>query len=59
MLGDLIVTFDGSGSVYNDTRWYLVSISWYCLVLGGSGSARASLPVYIGKMEIWSGDTDA
>ena len=49
MLGDLIVTFDGSGSVYNDTRWYLVSVSWYCLVLGGSGSANVSLPVYIGK----------
>ena len=29
----------GTGSVYDDTGWYLVSISWYCSVLGGTGSA--------------------
>ena len=31
---------DGTGSVYDDTGWYLVSVSWYCLVLGGTGSAK-------------------
>ena len=32
----------GTGSVYDDTGWYLVSISWYCLVLGGTWSAKGS-----------------
>ena len=52
------MVLDGSGSVYDDTRGYMVSISWYCLVLGGSAKVQqwASLPVYIEKMEIWSGD---
>ena len=40
---------DGTGSVYDDTGWYLVSISWNCLVLGGTGSAKVCMPVYIGK----------
>ena len=31
---------DGTGSVYDDIGWYLLSISWYCLVLGGTGSAK-------------------
>ena len=31
---------DGTGSVYDDTGWYLVSIGWYCLVLSGTGSAK-------------------
>ena len=30
----------GTGSVYDDTGWYFVSISWYCLVFGGRGSAK-------------------
>ena len=34
------VVLDGTGSVNDDTGWYLVSISWYCLVLGGTGSAK-------------------
>ena len=41
------MVLDGTGSVYDDTGWYLVSISWYCLVLGGTWSA--CMPVYIGK----------
>ena len=54
------MVLDGTGSVYDDTRWYMVSISWYCLVLGGSAKVQqwASLPVYIEKMEIWSCVTD-
>ena len=31
---------DGTGSVYDDTGWYLISISWYCLILGGTGSVK-------------------
>ena len=34
------MVLDGTGSVYEDSDWYPVSISWYCLVLGGSGSAK-------------------
>ena len=34
------MVLDGTGSVYDDTGWYLVSISWYCLVLGGTWSAK-------------------
>ena len=34
------MVLDGTGSVYDDTGWYLVSISWNCLVLGGTGSAK-------------------
>ena len=34
------MVLDGTGSVYDDTGWYLVSISWYCLVLGGTGLAK-------------------
>ena len=34
------MVLDGTGSVYDDTGWDLVSISWYCLVLGGTGSAK-------------------
>ena len=41
------MVIDGTGSVYDDTGWYLVSISWYYLVLGGTGSQRACMPVYI------------
>ena len=37
---ELKVLLDGTGSVYDDTLWYLVSISWNCLVLGGTGSAK-------------------
>ena len=36
------MVLDGTGSVYDDTGWYLVSISWYCLVLGGTWSAKGS-----------------
>ena len=36
-----IVVLDGNdGSVYDFTGWYLVSISWNCLVLGGTVSAK-------------------
>ena len=31
---------EGTGSVYDDTDWCLVGISWYCLVLGGTGLAK-------------------
>ena len=31
---------DGTGSVYDDTGWYLISLSWHILVLGGTGSAK-------------------
>ena len=34
------MVLDGTGSVYDDTGWYLVSISWYCLILGGPWSAK-------------------
>ena len=34
------MVLDGTGSVYDDTGWYLVSISWHCLVLGGTWSAK-------------------
>ena len=37
---ELKVVFDGTGSVYDHTGCYLVSISWYCLFLGGTGSAK-------------------
>ena len=37
---ELKVVFDGTGSVYDNIGWYLVSISWYCLFLGGTGSAK-------------------
>ena len=34
------MVLDGTGSEYDDTGWYLVSISWYCLVLIGIGSGK-------------------
>ena len=34
------MVLDGTGSVYDYTGWYLVSKSWYCFFLGGTGSAR-------------------
>ena len=34
------MVLDGTGPVYDDTGWYLISISWYCLVLGGTWSAK-------------------
>ena len=34
------MVLDGTGSVYDNTGWYLVSISWYCLILGGTGLAK-------------------
>ena len=37
---ELQVALDGTGSVYDDNGWYLVSISWYCLILGGTRSAK-------------------
>ena len=46
------MVLDGFGSVYDDTGWDLVRISWYCLILGGTqvqGQQRACMPVYIGK----------
>ena len=43
------MVLDGTGSVYDVTGKYLASISWYCLVLGDTGSARACMTVYIGK----------
>ena len=52
----------GTGSVYDDTGWYLVSLSWHCFVLGGTRSAKDLYDciVYIlEKVEIWSGVTDA
>ena len=59
------MVLDGTGSVtvYDDTGWYLVSLSWYCLVLGDTGSAKGLYAciytIYWKKVEIWSGDTDA
>ena len=35
------MVLDGTGSVYDDTGWYLAS--WFCLVLGGRGSAKVLL----------------
>ena len=29
--------FDSTGSVQSGTGWYLVSLTWYCLVLSGTG----------------------
>ena len=34
------MVLDGTGSVYDDTGLYLVSISLYCMILGGTGSAK-------------------
>ena len=34
------MVLDGTGSVYDRTGWYLISICWYCLVLSGTGSAK-------------------
>ena len=34
------MVLDGSGLVYDDTGWYLVGISWYCLVLCGTRSTK-------------------
>ena len=34
------MVLDGTGSVYDVNGWYLVSISWYCLILGGTMSAK-------------------
>ena len=34
------MVLDDTGSVYNETVWYLVSIIWYCLLLGGTGSGK-------------------
>ena len=45
-----IVVLDGNdGSVYDFTGWYLVSISWNCLVLGGTGSAKGLYVKYKNK----------
>ena len=38
--------------------WYWAIISWCYFVLGGTGQYRAFTPVYIEKVEIWSGVTD-
>ena len=43
------MVLDGTGSVYDDTGWYLVSISWHCLVKVVHRQQRACMPVYIGK----------
>ena len=40
---------DGTGSVYDDTGWYLVSVSWHCLVLCGAGSAKGLYACILGK----------
>ena len=34
------MVLDGTDSVYDNIGWYLVSISLYCLVLGGTGAAK-------------------
>ena len=58
---ELYVVLDGTGSVYDDTGWDLVSISWYCLILGGTYIVSKGLVcLYIlEKVEILSGVTDA
>ena len=39
--------------------WYLVSINWYCLTHGGTGSVWGFYAcIYIEKVEVWSGITD-
>ena len=44
------MVLDGTGPVYDDIGWYLVSINWYCLVLDGTGSAKGLYAcIYIGK----------
>ena len=52
---ELKVVLDGTVSVYDDIGWYMVSISWYCLVLGLQGQQRACMSVYIGKSGDWVG----
>ena len=37
---EIYVVLDGTGSVYDDTGWYLISLSWYYLILGGTGSVK-------------------
>ena len=49
----------GTGSVYDDTGWYLVSISWYCLVRWYMVSKGLVCLNILEKVEIWSGVTDA
>ena len=46
------MVLDGTGSLYDDSGWYLVSISWYCLVLSGTlqGQQRARMPEYLASM---------
>ena len=41
------------------TWWYWVSMTWYCLILDGTGLVWALMPVYIEKVEIWPGVTIA
>ena len=55
------MVLDGTGSVYDDTGWYLVSISWYCLVLiRWYRVSEGLVGLYIlEKVEIWTGVTDA
>ena len=44
------MVLDVTGSVYDDTGWYLVSISWYCLVVVDTVSAKGLFAyIYIGK----------
>ena len=47
------------GAVLVGALWYWVSITWYCLVLSGTGLGRAFMPAYIEKTEIWSDVTIA
>ena len=54
------MVLDGPGSVYDNTGWYLVSKSWYYLVLGDYKVSKGLVCLYIlEKVEIWSGVTDA
>ena len=52
------MVLDGTGSVCDDNGWYLVS--WYCLVLGGTGSAKGLyaciywMPQRLTDNRIWS-----
>ena len=54
---------DGTGSVYDDTGWYLVVLGQYKLVLHGIMWYRVSIGLeclyILEKVDIWTGDTDA
>ena len=46
--------FDSTGSVQGGTGWYLVILTWYCLVLSGAGLLYGFYAsIYLKKVKIW------